>query len=387
MFNNSNSQIIKNDPNLVQGRHFLNLQKEDKKNLASNLSLIKKTSSSNVGSIIEALQNNNSTQSKETIHMENMSNTEIEFNKTLMEYSNTHKLIVTELTNNNINNKNLTKYFGRNLKNDGEYYYVNDYGYTHKFSNSAWSNRPENCSSKLTSIGDDIFSKLKKADPMGVGQACKIAGNNIQNKLTLERAWVDIKGQKHIYTDSLWNKKNLSCELNPIIIDNSEYINIPVGEPMSNGMNCSKMEIDPKLLKKLENLNNKLIVLAKQLLAETQNLSVTDKNLSDELDSLKDSVSKRLKIHENNKKNINNGKILSSQDLNSIRNRRKDTYSQLQSNYNKYYYLLILTFLFILFLIHNYSSSQESQLLQILLLVGSMYLLYKILNYFIKNLL
>ena len=76
------------------------------------MSLIKKTSSSNVGSIIEALQNSDSTKSKETIDSKNVSNTEIEFNKTLMEYSNTHKLIVTELTNNNAQNKNLTKYFG-----------------------------------------------------------------------------------------------------------------------------------------------------------------------------------------------------------------------------------------------------------------------------------
>ena len=385
MFNMRKYSEIGKDPNLIQGREFLNLKRHNEKNLAQSL-LIKRSSSPEIGSIIEALQNDDSTQANDSVEIHNVSNLENEFNKTLMEYTQTHQLIVEELTKNKKNNY-LSQYFGRNIKNDGNYYYVNDYGFTHKYSNASWSNRSESCSNKLISVGDDVFNKLTQANAVGVGQACKIAGKNIENRQTQEKAWVDIKGSKHVYSKELWNKKNLSCNSKTLILDNSEYINIPLGTPMMDTTNCNTIDIDPKLLKKLENLNNKLIILAKQLLTETQSLTVTDKQLSQELDTMKKQVSDRINKLEMDKKKLKNGNLVYTNDSVSLKNIKTDTYQHLQSSYNKYYYMLFLTFIILLFVIHNLSNSNESKLLQATLLIGSIYILYKILNYFIKNIL
>ena len=86
---------------------------------------------------------------------------------------------------------------------------------------------------------------------MGLGQACKIAGQNVQNKDTQEVAWVDIKGYKHLYPKEVWKGKQASCNLEAIKISKTAFDNIPSGSLMTTTSVCNKMDLNPVLLGKL----------------------------------------------------------------------------------------------------------------------------------------
>ena len=86
-----------------------------------------------------------------------------------------------------INNRNrlkpVNKYFGKAISDDDKnFYYVNDYGFTHKYESDAWTKNDSSCPNNLTKITKNELDLLQDSVGMNVGQPCKIAGKNIQNK-------------------------------------------------------------------------------------------------------------------------------------------------------------------------------------------------------------
>lgn len=218
-----------------------------------------------------------------------ISNLEDKFSKVLAKYKATYKLFAESLINNKKADQNIKKYFNKIVTTtDGNYSYVNNYGYTHKFSTDAWSNKVNSCSSNPIEVNDTDYNKFKQGPNMGIKQPCGIAGTNIKNIETNEHAWVDIKGYKHIYSDDLWNKKSADCDIPVTLLTNGRYNSIPQGNNMTKTDNCLMVDVDPNLWSELVKLNYELNVLSKQISKELKSLVKTDINLDSALKDMQD---------------------------------------------------------------------------------------------------
>merc|ERR1711871_907692 len=146
---------------------------------------------------------------------------EKEFQKTLVQYNNAYQELSNDRLKKTQTLKKAKQYLGKVIsEEDGNYYYVNDYGFTHKYSTDAWNKNNENCPQ---TIKDATSSLFRQGPDMVPGQPCKIAGRNILNETTGEAAWVDIKGYKHIYSEDVWNKKSKSCSSKTISISDDNF--------------------------------------------------------------------------------------------------------------------------------------------------------------------
>jgi hypothetical protein len=209
-----------------------------------------------------------------------VSELEDQFSKKLAEYNAAYKLFSEAVVKTNTADKEIQQYFGQVVTSgDGNYSYVNDYGYTHKYSTDAWSNNADSCPQDALSIDQSLASNMKSGPEMGSGQPCGIAGSNIQNDTTKEYAWVDIKGYKHVYSSDLWASKSASCDVPAIVISDSEYKAIPSGGNITSTDKCLQLDIDPALWNKIMSLNDELLVLSEKLAQQLGKLVVQDVEL------------------------------------------------------------------------------------------------------------
>jgi len=371
--------MLNNDPNLEQGIQFLQHEKNTLETILPNLNLIEQTSSPKLTSIIEAMNDKDSIKSKNDTQKEEVSKLEKEFNTTLAEYTATYKLINEELMLNTALYKEQEKYFGSIVTNNKNYIYINDYGFTHKFENDSIKKLAPNCPKdfKTVDFEKDGINKLTTSEPMGIGQACRIAGKNIINKQTKEVAWVDIKGIKHVYSEDIWNEKSQSCSIDPIRLDNDMYVNIPSGLPMTKTSICNRLNVQPKLWKKLYQLNDKLLTLSELMLLEITKLEIRDYKLNKDMTEQKQKLQKYINNFNNNKNSISeieNGH-------NNFNGNRDDSRIRLNMESSRYYTWLILSIIIIAIIFYTYSGFGQSRVLQIFLLILAIIGLYYIFNY------
>ena len=372
IFNNSGS---KNHPILKQGKQFISYNDDYVKVVNPELKIIQQTSSPTLSSIIETLESNNSLSQNNKASNSNVSQFESEFNRTLVEYTNTYQLFMQELLNKNQTQKNVKQYFGKVVSgDDGNYAYVNDFGYTHRYSNDAWLKNDTSCPNTVLSINSDDFELLVKGPEMGISQACKIAGQNVQNTETQEVAWVDIKGYKHIYPHEIWNTKEKGCDVSPIKISKLAFDNIPSGNPMTNTSVCSKMDINPILIDKLNQLNTKLISLAQSMLTEIKDISVNDKELNNKLTNKKKELNDFI-----NQFNNENNKTFSGHDMVKLEGEKENSISYLNYSYSHYILWLIFLIIIILFIFKSFVS-EPSYLESFAIIVFSLFILYYVIK-------
>lgn len=372
--------MLNNDINLKQGKKFLNYEKNTLENILPNLNLIEQTSSPNLSSIIEAMTDKDSIQNtKDIIQRDDVSKLEEEFNTTLASYTATYKLINEELMLNAALYKEQEKYFGKIVTNNKNYIYVNDYGITHKFEDDSIKSLANNCPLDFKEVDYEQsgINKLPVGKPMGIGQACKVAGKNIMNKDTKEVSWVDIKGIKHPYSSDVWNKKSESCSIELIELDNDMYVNIPSGSPMSDTSVCTNLNVTPKLWKKLYKLNDRLLFLSELMLEEIAGLEIRDMEVNYDISVQKERLQKYINEFNNNKNVIdelqgNNVMVSANKDNSTIR---------LNMEKSKYYTWVILSLIVLSIIFYTYSGFGESKILQLFLLIITIVCLYYLYNY------
>ena len=276
-----------NDPSLNQG---LKYDEYRKKALDStSYELLQQSTTPNLNSIVEAMKADNSNNSSQAGNSNAQGLTEIssldnKFQKLITEYTTILKLVNEEAVHKENNYSIAKNMFGKVVKNiEGSMVYVNNYGYTHKYSTDAWDNNGEGCPTNPME-DNGALSNLPSGPEMGVGQACGIAGKNIKNNKTGEMAWVDIRGIKHVYSKNIWNKRSASCvHRNLISLSDSQYRAIPTGASMTSTNNCMNIDVDPTLYSKLNSINKELSSMAAQLIQEIDKLKITDAKLSAEL--------------------------------------------------------------------------------------------------------
>jgi hypothetical protein len=343
---NLNKDFNMTDFNLEQGKELLNYNSEIDDIVNPHLKLIEK------GSLIEGMNIVNlSNNDKKKV--EGLQNIENEFNKTLSEYTQTYQQFSEDLLNKNQSKQKIVNYLGKVISDtDGNNYYVNNYGYTHKYSPDAWENNNTSCPSTSETYNDSM-NNFEIGYPMNSGQPCKMAGKNIKNSDTGKEAWVDIKGVKHEYVDS--NRTN-SCAVEATTINNTDYNLIPTGSPMTKTDTCIAMDINPTIWVKLQRLNNKLKNQAKILAQEMGNLDLESNEEQLILNTKKDQLMQYIHELDNENKSI----IYNNRMLMKVSGEEQDATLRMNSNYYHYILWIILAIILISLTLNATSENNDN---------------------------
>ena len=242
---------------LEQGKYIQKCKDEYEKPSTDSIRRLQETN------VVESMDNRT--------HMRDDDVSEIEdkFNKNFSDYNTAHKGFVESSLNSNKPSESIKQYLGRTVTPEKDTYsYINDYGYTQKYSTDAWKNNHKSCPSTSVDIDQELYKTIKAGENMGNGQPCGFAGKNVQNKTTKEYAWVDIKGLKHVYSDDIWKNKIASCNTEALLLSASEYDAIATGSIMTEVDKCMKLEIDTVIWSDLMKKNSNLTDISVELISE-----------------------------------------------------------------------------------------------------------------------
>jgi hypothetical protein len=308
--------------NLEQGRDILQYNEDMDEIVSPHLNLIQSST------LKEGLAGSNLSHVDKK-SLEGLQNIENKFNQTLALYAQTYKQFNEDLLTKRQSSKKIVDYLGKVVSDtDGNNYYVNNFGFTHKYSDNAWDKNNDSC--PATSIPyDKNMRDFKSALPMVEGQPCKIAGQNIKNKDTKEEAWVDIKGIKHPYSNK---NKNEGCSTEPIELNASDYNLIPTGGAMSKTDECLSLDVNPILWARLQKLNEKLRKQAIQLTVEIDKLSLEDSNTKQQLMNKRQQLLSYIKTAERDRNDITNSNNM----LIQLVGEESDSSMRMTSNYYSY---------------------------------------------------
>jgi hypothetical protein len=321
------------------------------------------------------------------IHNSDLQKLEDKFNVILAKYTKIYKLMSEELLLNN-NQTVMQKYANNNVKLNNNYYYVNSYGFASKYDQDAWENRSVSCSRDPIEISSEDFKKLLVGPPMGNGQACNVAGFNI-NGQDGWLGWVDIKGVAHHYPNmDIWTNRNQSCISTPISLEDTEVQAMPKGNDMMKDTFCQRLNVNPQLLQNLALYNNQMIDLGNQILAETNKLSVTDKHLNEQLNIAKKNLDVTLKKLKptgvtadpfSNDTYFGNGTANVNRTLEAA---ARNSQIVLQMNYLKYVIAAIVVVILVILTFTTFSAKRVSTLSMIIVGIALVILAWNFLKRF-----
>lgn len=268
---------VENDPSLRQGQTLNDYNRHYIRKEVPNLNALQNTGIPGVGSVIEAMDVSSPKVQTTARPNDDISKLEDKFNTSLTKYNATYKLFSESVLATNKTDKQIQQYFGQAItSSDGNYAYINDYGFTHKYSTDAWSNNNVSCPTDAITIDTTTYNAFNDGPDMEQGQPCSIAGKNIKNSITNEYAWVDIKGYKHIYSSTLWKKKSPSCDVDVVSLNDDEYNAIPNGGNMTSTDTCMQLDIDPAIWNQLMKQNDELLSISTQLSEKLQDMVKQD---------------------------------------------------------------------------------------------------------------
>lgn len=323
-----------------------------------------------------------------------------EFNRLLGEYTLQYKLMTNELIQNN-SKESLQKYANSNIKFNNDYYFVNEYGFTHKYN--ATDNPSQGTISSSCNIGStpttitslEFNQLLTTGKPMGLNQACGVAGYNIENSATGEKAFVDIEGVKHIYTGEVWADRHESCNLEIKQLTEDEYTNIPKEADMTSNTFCSTLNVNPVVLEDLFNLHKQLVELGDSVVSELNLVASNSSGTNNTNESIRTSIRNKLAELTRSQQDIvrigdeykSTGSIgLVTDSSNTIKSRTRDSQIVVNMNYLKYMvgFILVLFLIAITFYVFYYDIS--SPFLFLLLIILIVIVLFNFINFMYKKL-
>lgn len=239
---------------------------------------------------------------------------ENKFNTILAKYIAVNKTMQEDIINRRNAQSSVKKYYGKSVADESEnHYYVNDYGFTHKYEADTWDKRDDSCPADLEKITQSELAILQNSTNMGMGQPCSVAGKNVKNEKTGEVAWVDIKGVKHIYAEDVWRNKEKSCGSNEvdlsIPIPDFKFNAIPTGSNMTSTTVCDQLGVEPKVWKQLTKLNRQLIEIAKKIQEKSVNLTTQEATMHNQLSTQHDKLRKYVTSLEKDRQNLKNHNI------------------------------------------------------------------------------
>ena len=336
LINNSRSNLV--SANSLQGNTmngFLNAFMKVKPVVKPNSSgaSYQESNIEGMGNVEPLQLNSNDTVTDE--NLTSLKNLENKFNNVLSTYITTYKTMSEDVISRHNKLKGVSQYFGKSVSDSGNQYYVNNYGYTHKYVADSWEKNDDSCPSDLVNIASNELEILQDSVNMVSGQPCKLAGKNIKKRGVEEYAWVDIKGVKHVYSDDSWTTKQKSCDINVVELSSDKYDSVPTGNNMTSTTVCDQLGVNPEVWNELSSLNKELISISKKIQTEMSNLRTQDSNFKKEIKKQKKLLSQYVTTLEKEKEMIDNQEegmdmatVTGSYD-DSILNRRQKNYRYL----------------------------------------------------------
>lgn len=327
-----------------------------------------------VQTIMENMESMNKNTDVQAIKNPQLDKLEKDFQKTLVEYNKAYKELSNDRLQRTQTMKKAKRYLGKVIsEEDGNYYYVNDFGFTHKYSTDAWNNNNISCPKDIIDADSNLF---REGPAMNSGQPCKVAGRNIRNETSGEAAWVDIKGYKHVYPEDVWDKKSKTCASKTIKLSDENYNLIPEGSPMSSTTICDTLDINPNVWIRIQKLNKKLISLAKKISREIEKLEIKDEIMRKMMDDQKKQIDVYVVNLDNDRKQLQ----FQKKTLETAAGREQN--SELSMTSNLYNYLLMILFAIIsvmitLRIINAESISTKTLFVGLILIIVGIYFIYQ----------
>jgi len=358
MFHTRENSILKF--NLDQGKEILNYNDDIDKFVSPHLKLIQSST------LIEGLDGTNVSYNDKK-SLKGVQNVENQFNQTLALYAQTYKQLNEDILTKRHSNQKIVDYLGKVVTDtDGNNYYVNNFGFTHKYSPTAWENNNSSCPSTTVSYGDSM-NDFQTTLPMVQGQPCKIAGQNIKNKDTNEEAWVDIKGVKHPYSNL---EKNESCSSQSIELSSRDYNLIPSGSAMSRTDSCLSLDVNPQVWAQLQQLNTQLKNQAIKLTDEINKLSLEDDESKRQLMNKRQQLLSYIDTIDNDRNDITSNNRM----LMQVGGEETDSSLRMTSNYYSYI-IWIFIMIFIISLTVAISTNDNDKVMGISYVIISIFVL------------
>lgn len=268
------------DHSLEQGIKYKNYQNDYTHIIGTKrLQLIEETTDTNLG-YIEGMENpveveNNKVKSK-------LKELENQFNQTLALYTNQYQRFLTKLLN---KQNDIQPYLQKNVKkSDDAYYTVNRFGVARGYSKDAWEKKPSSCPSNVPNDASiKAFNYVSTGLDYVPGQPCNLDGSIIKNNDTNEIAWIDERGEKHIYPDEYTyeqTQKNGGCPSNIHHVTSEVFNMFASGSAMNEHSSC-ETNIDQQLLESVKESNQKLLNIANEMYEETVKLQKTEDRVED----------------------------------------------------------------------------------------------------------
>ena len=344
MFHTRENSILKF--NLDQGKDILTYNDDMDKIVSPHLKLIQ------TSTLIEGLNGSNMSYNDKNA-LEGLQNIENQFNQTLALYAQTYKQLNEDILTKRQSSEKIVDYLGKVVADtDGNNYYVNNFGFTHKYTPNAWENNNSSCPSTSVSYGGSM-NDFQTALHMVQGQPCKIAGQNIKNQDTNEEAWVDIKGVKHPYSNL---EKNASCSSQSIELSSHDYNLIPSGSAMSRTDLCMALDVNPQVWSRLQQLNTQLKNQAVKLTDEINKLSLEDDESKQQLMNKRQQLLSYIDTIDNDRNDITSNNNI----LMQVAGEETDSGLRMTSNYYSYI-IWIFIMIFIISLTVAVSTNDDDK--------------------------
>jgi len=358
MFHTRENSILKF--NLDQGKDILTYNDDMDKIVSPHLKLIQ------TSTLIEGLNGANMSYNDKKA-LEGLQNIENQFNQTLALYAQTYKQLNEDILTKRQSSEKIVDYLGKVVADtDGNNYYVNNFGFTHKYSPNAWENNNSSCPSTSVSYGGSM-NDFQTTLPMVQGQPCKIAGQNIKNQDTKEEAWVDIKGVKHPYSNL---EKNASCSSQSIEMSSRDYNLIPSGSAMSRTDSCMALDVNPQVWSRLQQINTQLKNQAVKLTVEINKLALEDNESKQQLMNKRQQLLSYIDTIDNDRNDITSNNNI----LMQVGGEETDSSLRMTSNYYSYI-IWIFIMIFIISLTVAISTNDNDKVIGISYVIISIFVL------------
>lgn len=325
------------------------------------LNLIKKSTTKELGSFIEGMENMNDDELPYNQQTQKLNDLQDEFNNLLDEYTKTYEDYIEEVTgekqNPDIRNVNITgrDRFGGPDNND--YYirmHLNNFGYVRRYdssrhwvgpagANTAHQRERErlNCpvpfQNRRRSL--EIYDRMKTGVPLVTGEPCNLEGKMVRNEKNNAVSWVRPDGRlMGVPSRDLFNQlKENGCPSEITNLPESVYNNMTRAGTMKATDTCSTLLHSP-LHDKLTNLNRQLIAKAQEIYDEVSVIEDSNVGVRERTDKIRNTLLGEIKKLNDEREELNkdNDRVI------TYEKEYYDSNKQITSSYYEYVFWILI---------------------------------------------
>jgi len=273
-----------------------------------DLGLLEQTSSPNLTSLVEGLENRTVSKDNEKV-TQTMKDLEHKFNEKLAEYTELYRTYLRQLTS---TDELIGKWKGKNVYNNGSFNHVNKYGYTRPYSQESWSKRSSNCNATVPSEStQSVYNQLQHGSQMGVGEPCGLEGTNVRNSDNNKLYWLSPKGELHYYPEQeTWDAtiKNGGCPSGESNLPSNVISTMAIGTPMNSASKCDTLNLNNALYHRITALNDELIEISDKMYNTIHQLNVKDDKVDQQIVEVREELREKIQALHAEREKLNHVK-------------------------------------------------------------------------------